>query len=64
VTEEEWTTHRPAVFGAAYRLLGTVAAHRAYDVLRSAPVRRETYTGPWLPEPLLTGAGAGAVSSP
>jgi RNA polymerase sigma factor (sigma-70 family) len=90
VTEEEWAEHRPAVFGVAYRLLGTVsdaedveqdvwlraraadlsgvrdlrawlvtvAARRAYDVLRSARVRRETYAGPWLPEPLLTGPDA------
>lgn len=86
----EWDTHRPAVFGVAYRLLGsvadaedvvqdvwlraagadlggvddlrawlvTVAARRSYDILRSARVRRETYVGPWLPEPLLTGADA------
>ncbi|GHJ24492.1 hypothetical protein TPA0909_61060 [Streptomyces albus] len=72
---EEWEQHRPAVFGVAYRLLGsvadaedvtqdvwlrtarvrpdgiadprawlvTVAARRAYDVLRSARVRREEY---------------------
>jgi RNA polymerase sigma-70 factor (ECF subfamily) len=86
----EWDRHRPAVFGAAYRLLGsvadaedvtqdvwlraakadlrdvddlrawlvTVAARRAYDILKSARVRRETYVGPWLPEPLLTGPDA------
>ncbi|MFI6452394.1 RNA polymerase sigma factor SigJ [Streptosporangium amethystogenes] len=90
MTEEEWIEHRPAVFGAAYRLLGsvgdaedvaqdvwlratgadlsgvedlrawlvTVAARRSYDILRSARVRRETYVGPWLPEPLLTGPDA------
>ncbi|WP_326638631.1 RNA polymerase sigma factor SigJ [Streptosporangium sp. NBC_01755] len=90
MTEEEWAEHRPAVFGAAYRLLGsvgdaedvaqdvwlraagadlsgvenprawlvTVAARRSYDILRSARVRRETYVGPWLPEPLLTGPDA------
>ncbi|MEW2514234.1 RNA polymerase sigma factor SigJ [Streptomyces sp. NPDC046870] len=86
----EWERHRPAVFGVAYRLLGsvadaedvtqdvwlraagadlrdigdlrawlvTVAARRSYDVLKSARFRRETYVGPWLPEPLLTGADA------
>jgi RNA polymerase sigma factor (sigma-70 family) len=90
VTEEDWAEHRPAVFGVAYRLLGsvsdaedveqdvwlrasaadlsgvrdlrawlvTVAARRAYDILRSARVRRESYVGPWLPEPLLTGPDA------
>ncbi|SFD26314.1 RNA polymerase sigma factor SigJ [Streptomyces aidingensis] len=86
----EWGVHRAAVFGAAYRLLGsvadaedvtqdvwlraagadlervddlrawlvTVAARRALDLLRSARARRETYVGPWLPEPLLTGPDA------
>ena len=90
MTEEEWAAHRPAVFGVAYRLLGTVgdaedveqdvwlraastdlsgvrdlrawlvtvAARRAYDILRSARARRESYVGPWLPEPLLTGPDA------
>ncbi|MFI7616157.1 RNA polymerase sigma factor SigJ [Nonomuraea terrae] len=86
----EWESHRPAVFGVAYRLLGsvadaedvtqdvwlraagtdlrgiddlrawlvTVAARRSYDILKSARYRRETYVGPWLPEPLLTGPDA------
>ena len=85
-----WESHRPAVFGVAYRLLGsvadaedvtqdvwlraagadlgevgdlrawlvTVAARRSYDILKSARLRRETYVGPWLPEPLLTGPDA------
>jgi RNA polymerase sigma factor (sigma-70 family) len=88
--EVEWEMHRPAVFGVAYRLLGsvadaedvaqdvwlraagadlrdvddlrawlvTVAARRSYDILKSARIRRETYVGPWLPEPLLTGPDA------
>ncbi|GHH24992.1 RNA polymerase sigma factor SigJ [Streptomyces lanatus] len=85
-----WEAYRPAVFGVAYRLLGsvadaedvtqdvwlraagadlqdiadlqawlmTVAARRSYDILKSARFRRETYVGPWLPEPLLTGPDA------
>ncbi len=85
-----WERHRPAVFGVAYRLLGsvadaedvtqdvwlraagadlrdigdlrawlvTVAARRSYDILKSARFRRESYVGPWLPEPLLTGPDA------
>jgi RNA polymerase sigma-70 factor (ECF subfamily) len=86
-----WESHRPAVFGAAYRILGTVAeaedvtqevwlraaadlsevrdlrawlvtlaARTSYNVLKSARVRRESYVGPWLPEPLLTGPDAAA----
>lgn len=87
---EGWAKLRPAVFGAAYRILGsvvdaedvtqdvwiraaaadlaeidnlrawlvTVAARRSYDILRSARVRRESYVGPWLPEPLMTGPDA------
>jgi RNA polymerase sigma-70 factor, ECF subfamily len=90
LTEAEWAAHRPSVFGAAYRILGTVAdaeditqevwlraaaadlsevrdqrawlvtvaARTSYNVLKSARVRRESYVGPWLPEPLLTGPDA------
>jgi RNA polymerase sigma factor (sigma-70 family) len=38
--------------------LVTVAARRCYDLLTSARARRETYVGPWLPEPVLTGPDA------
>jgi RNA polymerase sigma factor (sigma-70 family) len=90
LTEADWESHRPAAFGAAYRILGTVAeaedvtqevwlraaaadlsevrnlrawlvtlaARASYNVLKSARVRRESYVGPWLPEPLLTGPDA------
>lgn len=34
--------------------LSAVVTRVAIDVLRSARVRRETYVGPWFPEPLLT----------
>ncbi|GAA4055103.1 RNA polymerase sigma factor SigJ [Actinomadura miaoliensis] len=92
LAEADWEVHRPAVFGAAYRILGsvaeaedvtqevwlramaadlaqvrdlrawlvTVAARTSYNVLQSARVRRESYVGPWLPEPLLTGPDAAA----
>ncbi|CAB4899581.1 unannotated protein [freshwater metagenome] len=40
----------------------TVATRLAIDVLRSARVRRETYVGPWLPEPLLVDPGPGPAS--
>jgi RNA polymerase sigma factor (sigma-70 family) len=90
LAEADWESHRPAVFGAAYRILGTVAeaedvtqevwlraaaadlsevrdlrawlvtvaARTSYNVLKSARVRRESYVGPWLPEPLPTGPDA------
>lgn len=92
LADADWESHRPAVFGAAYRILGTVAeaedvtqevwlraaaadlsgvrdlrawlvtvaARTSYNVLQSARVRRESYVGPWLPEPLLTGPDAAA----
>jgi RNA polymerase sigma-70 factor (ECF subfamily) len=92
LAEADWQSHRPAVFGAAYRILGsvaeaedvtqevwlraatadlsevrdlrawlvTLAARTSYNVLKSARVRRESYVGPWLPEPLLTGPDAAA----
>jgi RNA polymerase sigma factor (sigma-70 family) len=92
VERADWEAHRPAVFGAAYRILGavaeaedvtqevwlraaaadlsevrdlrawlvTVSARTSYNVLKSARVRRESYVGPWLPEPLLTGPDAAA----
>lgn len=88
----DWEAHRPAVFGAAYRILGsvaeaedvaqevwlrasaadlsevrdmrawlvTLAARTSFNVLKSARVRRESYVGPWLPEPLPTGPDAAA----
>jgi RNA polymerase sigma-70 factor (ECF subfamily) len=38
--------------------LSAVTTRLAIDLLRSARVRRETYVGQWLPEPLLTDAAA------
>jgi RNA polymerase sigma-70 factor (ECF subfamily) len=42
--------------------LTTVTSRLALDRLRSAPVRRERYVGPWLPEPVRTRYGAGSGS--
>ncbi|HEU5158099.1 MAG TPA: RNA polymerase sigma-70 factor [Streptosporangiaceae bacterium] len=36
-----------------------IVTNLALDRLRSAQVQRESYVGPWLPEPLLTTPGAG-----
>ena len=42
-------------------LLTTITTRLAIDHLKSARVQRETYVGPWLPEPLLTAAGPDAA---
>jgi RNA polymerase sigma-70 factor (ECF subfamily) len=39
-------------------LLTTIVHHLCIDHLKSAQARRETYVGPWLPEPIITGDGA------
>jgi RNA polymerase sigma-70 factor (ECF subfamily) len=39
--------------------LSAVVTRLAIDQLKSARVRRETYVGEWLPEPLMTDEGAG-----
>lgn len=81
----DYEAHRAALFGVAYRMLGSaaeaedivqealiryseedasgIASARAWlttvttrlciDRLRSAQKRRETYVGPWLPEPIV-----------
>jgi RNA polymerase sigma-70 factor, ECF subfamily len=46
------TVNNPAAF------LATTITRLAINVAQSARARRETYIGPWLPEPILTG-GAG-----
>src|SRR5689334_23962330 len=43
--------------------LATITTRLAIDRLRSARVRRESYVGTWLPEPLLAGAPAGPTPS-
>ncbi|MGW4634924.1 RNA polymerase sigma factor SigJ [Nocardia sp. NPDC004415] len=41
--------------------LTTVVARICVDHLRSAAVRRESYVGQWLPEPIVTGDGVGPL---
>jgi Sigma-70 region 2 len=43
--------------------LSSVTSPLSIDQLRSARSRRESYVGPWLPEPVLTGAAAGGATS-
>src|SRR3954447_4896296 len=48
VSEGDTDVHAPKAW------LSAVTTRLAIDHLRSARVRRETYVGPWLPEPLVT----------
>jgi RNA polymerase sigma-70 factor (ECF subfamily) len=41
----------------------TAATRLSIDVLRSARVRRESYVGPWLPEPLIEDVAAGPADT-
>jgi RNA polymerase sigma-70 factor, ECF subfamily len=53
--QETWLRYAasPAEPASAKAFLSTVVTRVSIDVLRSARVRRETYPGPWFPEPLL-----------
>lgn len=42
--------------------LTTIVHHLCLDHLKSARTRRESYEGPWLPEPIITGDGAALIS--
>lgn len=44
----------PATIESPKAFLATVTTRIAIDELRSARARRETYVGPWLPEPLVS----------
>ena len=63
VVQEAWLRWAAADREAIERpaaWLTTVATRLALDRLKAAHRRRETYVGPWLPEPILTDAGSGA----
>jgi RNA polymerase sigma-70 factor (ECF subfamily) len=55
-----WSKTRPDEIESPAAFLRTIVTRRCIDLLKSARVRRETYVGPWLPEPLL---GAGRVDA-
>ena len=54
--QETWLRYEatPVQPTSAKSFLSAVVTRISIDVLRSARVRRETYVGPWFPEPLLT----------
>jgi len=53
--QESWLRYAasPTQPASAKAFLSAVVTRISIDVLRSARVRREEYTGPWFPEPLL-----------
>jgi RNA polymerase sigma-70 factor (ECF subfamily) len=53
-----WHDADAAQIRSAEAFLVTVTTRLAIDRLRSARARRETYVGPWLPEPLVADAAA------
>ncbi len=66
IVQEAWlrwdgADHAQIRSGEAF--LVTITTRLAVDRLRSAQRRRETYVGPWLPEPLVTDAD-GAANDP
>ena len=61
-----WSAADRAAVADARAYLVQIVSRLALDQLRSARTRRETYVGPWLPEPLLdaTPATAGPTTAP
>jgi RNA polymerase sigma-70 factor (ECF subfamily) len=55
VVQDAWLRYElsPTEPDSARAYLSAVVTRLSIDVLRSARVRRETYVGPWFPEPLL-----------
>ncbi|MGV9307067.1 RNA polymerase sigma-70 factor [Nonomuraea sp. NPDC003727] len=51
-----WQSYDRATVGHPAAFLATTTTRLAINAARSARVRRETYLGPWLPEPVDTGA--------
>ena len=54
-----WQTADRSVVRDAAAFLATTATRLAINVMQSARSRRETYVGPWLPEPVDTSADPG-----
>jgi RNA polymerase sigma-70 factor, ECF subfamily len=52
-----WQAADRSIVRDAAAFLATTTTRLAINVMQSARARRETYVGPWLPEPADTGAG-------
>jgi RNA polymerase sigma-70 factor (ECF subfamily) len=50
-----WSAHERSDVTEPKAYLVKIVTRLAYDRLRAEKSRRETYVGPWLPEPMLTG---------
>jgi RNA polymerase sigma-70 factor (ECF subfamily) len=53
-----WNTQDLKTVQSARAFLSTVVTRLSIDRLRRIRARRETYTGPWLPEPIVTAEGS------
>lgn len=65
IVQEAYVRYRatpPETIRTLKSFLTTVVHHLCMDQLKSAQARRETYVGPWLPEPIITGEGASLLS--
>ena len=58
-----WQQTDPAEVESPRAFLTTIITRLCIDHLRSARVQRESYIGPWLPEPVLTADTAGPAAS-
>lgn len=59
-----WRTAERATIDSPKAYLTTIVTRLCLDQLKSARVQRETYIGPWLPEPVATGANAAPLAAP
>ena len=57
-----WQSADPASVDRPEAWLTTVTTRLALDAIRSRSRRRESYVGPWLPEPVVTDAGPEAAA--
>lgn len=65
IVQEAYLRYRatpPESIRALRSFLTTIVHHLCLDHLKSAQARRESYIGPWLPEPVITGDGASLLS--
>ncbi len=51
----DWQRREETAVTSPKAFLSAIVARRSIDHLRLARVQRETYTGPWLPEPIVSG---------